>query len=120
MPFGGYKDFKECVSKNSDKSNPQAYCGEIKKRTEDLNDQNLMEVVNMTTKKDQEMDEKELANTNQAEPLEFLENNLGKADFVITKEGDLFKTDFDELQQQQGILSVDSDSEMKASQSPQT
>jgi len=118
MPFGGYKDFKECVSKNSDKSNPQAYCGEIKKRTEDLNDQNLMEVVNMTTKKDQEMDEKELANTNQAEPLEFLENNLGKADFVITKEGDLFKTDFDELQQQQGILSVDSDSEMKASQSP--
>jgi len=28
-PFAGYTDFADCVAKNSDKSNPQAYCGTI-------------------------------------------------------------------------------------------
>ncbi|HEY7824647.1 MAG TPA: hypothetical protein VIG24_17530, partial [Acidimicrobiia bacterium] len=27
MPFGPYEDFADCVSKNQDKSNPEAYCG---------------------------------------------------------------------------------------------
>lgn len=35
MPMGQYKDFQDCVNKNRDKKNPEAYCGEIKKRTED-------------------------------------------------------------------------------------
>jgi len=35
MPFGEYKDFDECVSKNSDKDNPQAYCGYIKNQVEE-------------------------------------------------------------------------------------
>lgn len=30
----GYSDFDDCVSKNSDKGNPQAYCGEIRKQLE--------------------------------------------------------------------------------------
>lgn len=32
--MGEYKDFQDCVNKNQDKSNPDAYCGEIKARTE--------------------------------------------------------------------------------------
>ena len=35
MPFGPYKDFDDCVSKNRDKNNPQAYCGFIKHQVED-------------------------------------------------------------------------------------
>lgn len=30
MPLGEYKDFDECVRKNSDKEDPRAYCGKIK------------------------------------------------------------------------------------------
>jgi len=33
-PFGGYEDFDECVSQNSDKDNPEAYCGSIKHKIE--------------------------------------------------------------------------------------
>src|SRR6516165_8425446 len=34
-PFAGYTDFADCVSKNSDKGDPDAYCGYIKHRVED-------------------------------------------------------------------------------------
>jgi hypothetical protein len=34
MPFGEYKDFEECIAKNSDKENPEAYCAAIKKEAE--------------------------------------------------------------------------------------
>ena len=34
MPFANYKDFDDCTKKNSDKENPGAYCGAIKKKTE--------------------------------------------------------------------------------------
>lgn len=34
MPFAGYKDFKDCVSKNQDKDDPTAYCGTIKAKVE--------------------------------------------------------------------------------------
>lgn len=34
-PFADYKDFEDCTEQNSDKDNPEAYCGEIKHRTED-------------------------------------------------------------------------------------
>lgn len=34
MPFAGYKDFTECVRKNSSKSDPKAYCAEIKHKAE--------------------------------------------------------------------------------------
>jgi hypothetical protein len=34
-PFADYDNFADCTSKNSDKDNPDAYCGEIKHRTED-------------------------------------------------------------------------------------
>ena len=29
MPFAGYKDFADCVAKNADKENPEAYCAVI-------------------------------------------------------------------------------------------
>jgi len=35
MPFAGYKDFADCLRKNQDKKNPEAYCGFIKHRVED-------------------------------------------------------------------------------------
>lgn len=31
MPFGAYKDFADCVAKNSGKSNPKAYCATIER-----------------------------------------------------------------------------------------
>jgi hypothetical protein len=34
-PFADYTDFEDCTDKNSDKNDPDAYCGEIKHRTED-------------------------------------------------------------------------------------
>jgi len=34
MPMGEYKDFAECIRKNKDKDNPQAYCGSIYWKTE--------------------------------------------------------------------------------------
>ncbi len=33
-PFAGYDDFEDCTQENSDKGDPDAYCGEVKKRTE--------------------------------------------------------------------------------------
>ncbi len=39
MPMGEYKDFSSCVAANQDKEDPDAYCGEIKKRTEDKKEQ---------------------------------------------------------------------------------
>ena len=35
MPFAGYENFADCVSKNKDKGDPEAYCGKIKHETED-------------------------------------------------------------------------------------
>jgi hypothetical protein len=35
MPFAGYKDFADCTSRNRDKGDPDAYCGAIKRDTED-------------------------------------------------------------------------------------
>lgn len=34
MPFSGYKDFADCVSKNSDKEDAKAYCGALQKKAE--------------------------------------------------------------------------------------
>jgi len=33
-PFAGYDDLNDCVSQNSDKSDPEAYCAAIKRKTE--------------------------------------------------------------------------------------
>lgn len=33
-PFGGYDDFADCVAKNQDKDDPEAYCGFVKHKTE--------------------------------------------------------------------------------------
>ena len=34
MPFAGYKDFNDCVAKNSSKDNPKAYCATIMRKVE--------------------------------------------------------------------------------------
>jgi Zn finger protein HypA/HybF involved in hydrogenase expression len=33
-PFADYEDFDDCTSQNSDKRDPDAYCGEVQRRTE--------------------------------------------------------------------------------------
>ena len=38
MPFADYKNFKDCVSKNQDKDDPEAYCAEIKRKVEKMVD----------------------------------------------------------------------------------
>jgi hypothetical protein len=35
MPFGEYENFDDCLSKNSDKNDPSAYCGYIKNKVEE-------------------------------------------------------------------------------------
>jgi proteasome lid subunit RPN8/RPN11 len=32
MPFGPYKDFEDCIRKNKDKNNPEAYCAALHKK----------------------------------------------------------------------------------------
>jgi hypothetical protein len=34
MPMGKYKNWDDCISKNKDKNNPEAYCGYIKNKVE--------------------------------------------------------------------------------------
>ena len=34
MPFAGYKNFQDCVNKNKNKKNPQAYCSSIMRQVE--------------------------------------------------------------------------------------
>lgn len=34
MPMGEYKNFADCVAQNSDKENPEAYCGRIRQKVE--------------------------------------------------------------------------------------
>jgi phage I-like protein len=34
LPFGEYEDFDDCVAKNQDKDDPEAFCGFLKKRIE--------------------------------------------------------------------------------------
>ena len=43
MPFGEYKDFDDCVSKNKDKDDPSAYCGSIKAKIEKDNPVELID-----------------------------------------------------------------------------
>lgn len=35
MPFAGYRDFADCVAKNRDKRDPEAYCAAIMHKVED-------------------------------------------------------------------------------------
>jgi hypothetical protein len=35
MPFAGYKNFQDCLNKNQNKGDPEAYCGHIKHKVED-------------------------------------------------------------------------------------
>lgn len=42
MTFGPYKDFDDCVGKNSDKENPQAYCAVVKERIEGASNHSTM------------------------------------------------------------------------------
>lgn len=34
MPFAGYRDFADCVKRNQDKRDPEAYCAAIMRKIE--------------------------------------------------------------------------------------
>ena len=34
MPFGGFKDFKDCVSKSKGEKSPEAFCAVIMRKVE--------------------------------------------------------------------------------------
>ena len=40
MPFSTYKDFQDCLKKNKGKDDPEAYCAELKRKTEKVVDWN--------------------------------------------------------------------------------
>lgn len=40
-PFAGYSDFADCVAQNQDKDNPEAYCGSLQHKAEEVEDQGL-------------------------------------------------------------------------------
>jgi len=61
MPFAGYEDFEDCVNKNRDKENPEAYCAAIEQRVREgssltmskdsqpkINTKNMVERKNVT------------------------------------------------------------------------
>jgi len=53
MPFGEYTDFDDCLSKNSDKDDPSAYCGYIKNQVEEaLKHKEAREAINKATEQD--------------------------------------------------------------------
>ncbi len=50
MPFGEYEDWDDCISKNSDKGDPKAYCGYIKNQVEEaLKHKEAREAINKAT-----------------------------------------------------------------------
>jgi len=60
MPFGEYKDFDDCLSKNSDKDDPSAYCGYIKNQVEEaLLHKEAKEAINKAIEQDPNANEPE-------------------------------------------------------------
>lgn len=56
MPFGEYKDFKDCVAKNQDKDDSDAYCAAIKREIEGNSDERIKQtlsgiIINASEKK---------------------------------------------------------------------
>jgi hypothetical protein len=49
-PFAGYKDFDDCVAKNQDKDDPEAYCATIQRQVEGTS-QSFKGGINMSEKK---------------------------------------------------------------------
>ena len=44
MPFAGYRDFADCVAKNGDKENPEAYCALIERQSKEGETANIPRV----------------------------------------------------------------------------
>lgn len=72
-PFAGYDDFEQCVMDNQDKQDPEAYCGEIKDKAEELND-----AMGEDTTQEQEDTETEQVSEENFE--EFVANHMEGAD----------------------------------------
>lgn len=75
-PFADYSDFQDCVSKNGDKDDPEAYCGKIKNETEDSKTSRLASLF-VLSRRDQASFEDELRK--RALPLSTDPHNLEHA-----------------------------------------
>jgi hypothetical protein len=60
-PFADYSDFQDCTSKNSDKDDPEAYCGRIKHQTEDSKTSKRIAALFVLSEKDQAAFNEEMA-----------------------------------------------------------
>lgn len=81
--MGEYKDWDDCIQKNKDKNNPEAYCGEIKKKTED------MLQLQHSRSKSKRGDSIQITN----EQKKLVETLYGKGDFVEVEGNYYYKTD---------------------------
>jgi len=54
MPFADYKDHDDCVAKNSDKSDPDAYCGTIRRQVEESQHSQAITEAKIAIAKEQE------------------------------------------------------------------
>jgi hypothetical protein len=77
-PFGGYKDFNDCVAKNSDKKDPEGYCATIMRKIE--GNGGGESTMSKQALKDQEYDESVLAEA-ELPVYEALVDAVGEADF---------------------------------------
>lgn len=88
--FAGYKNFAECVSKNSDKEDPEAYCATIQRQVEEVD--NSKKYLN---NKDNNLEHKKKSETD-SESIENQTNNGGNpkmSDNSIKKEDQKPKED---------------------------
>ena len=78
MPIGSYENFTECVKQNQDKNNPDAYCGKIKHKVEDvIAPECIVKAYNHFSIKYPGMDKKELL----AKSFNYLKNNNSDFEF---------------------------------------
>jgi len=77
-PFAEYESFEDCVAKNPDKDDPEAYCAEIKRKTEGLSDDEKVAIAKCPVCK-------EIVNVGLLESAKRLVKAYGKDVFLIIK-----------------------------------
>jgi len=80
-PFAGYKDFADCVAKNKDKDDPEAYCGSIKAKVETVSLAEAAQIEKLTKtveEKDKRIEELETAVSTATQATETLKTSHDK------------------------------------------
>jgi len=80
-PFASYKDFADCVAKNKDKDDPEAYCGSIKAKVETVSLAEAAQIEKLTKtveQKDKRIEELETAVSTATQATETLKTSHDK------------------------------------------